>query len=79
LLAPINLHNAPLGVLAFLRISGAVRGHLSGCCSKRGPIGVRAQTQGRNDEALAMLQRAAKLTTNLEESEKKAAAMLAGR
>jgi protein O-mannosyl-transferase len=37
------------------------------------------QLEGRDDEALAMLQRAAKLTTNLEESEKKAAAMLAGR
>jgi protein O-mannosyl-transferase len=35
------------------------------------------QLEGRNDEAVAMLQRAASLTTNLGQSEKKAAAMLA--
>jgi protein O-mannosyl-transferase len=37
------------------------------------------QLQGRDHEALAMVQRAAKLTKNLDESEKHAAAMLAGR
>jgi protein O-mannosyl-transferase len=37
------------------------------------------QLEGRDKDALAMLQRAAKLTRNLDDSERRAAAMLAGR